>query len=810
MEQHRHRTTTSLKQSNKAFKSRHASKATLKDKSKGKVHRVSIKHAHKHASSKADRRNAAKLQQIKKREELMRGNRIFEGKTGVPRIVAVLSLCQDFTSVQIAQQLAQSLEETPPSDDHEGLFTIDCARFRQKMQLIVFPPMMSFYDILDACKVADFVVLGLSAEQEVGEFGESVLRAVQQQGLGNIIPVVPNLEDIPTAKRSGIRKSLSSFIQYFFPEDSKVHATDAVNEALNVVRSICTSHPKQQKWRDTHAYIVAEETQYDPNEQDGMLRVTGYVRGSRLSANRLIHIQNHGDFQIEKVSYKSSFIVKLMQISSCPIPSSHQETKMAVDTNGDANGHGMEAQAESVVLDTPTAERDDLVAENDPDFMGNEQTWPTEEEMRDAADNGIVRAGFPDAPKGTTPRRVKRVPKGTSDYQATWILDSEDEDEDNEDEEGDVDMQKDEDDAESDESEEYEYLQDDNASMAPVSESYQDMDEDEEQKQLDRYREEQRERRKMQDELEFPDEIDTPFDVPARTRFQRYRGLKSFRTSPWDPFENLPTDYARIFQFENQQRTNKRVLNATIAEGVKPGTRVHIYIRMSRDIADKLPSPARGELLTLFSLLQHEHKTSVLNFSVTKNTEYEDQVRSKEDLIIQIGFRRVRANPIFSQASGKGTNNVHKFERWFVDGTSVGTIFGPVTWGNAPVLVFKPGETSNEPPRLVGSGTLIDMDTTRIVAKRIILTGHPFKIHKKSATTRFMFFNRDDVLFFKPVQLYTKYGRRGHIIESLGTHGYFKAGFDGSLNAQDTVCMALYKRTFPKFSKLYRQGREET
>lgn len=35
--------------------------------------------------------------------------------------------------------------------------------------------------------------------------------------------------------------------------------------------------------------------------------------------------------------------------------------------------------------------------------------------------------------------------------------------------------------------------------------------------------------RKARENEQFPDEIDTPMDVAARIRFQRYRALKSFR-----------------------------------------------------------------------------------------------------------------------------------------------------------------------------------------------------------------------------------------------------------------------------------------
>jgi pre-rRNA-processing protein TSR1 len=127
-------------------------------------------------------------------------------------------------------------------------------------------------------------------------------------------------------------------------------------------------------------------------------------------------------------------------------------------------------------LSTPTAAADDLTAENTPDLMANEQTWPTEEEMA-AGQAESSRAGAGD-------RRVKRVPKGTSAYQAAWILDdetdAEDGDEDDEmDEDGDVEAQDNVvDEGEEDEEETEEVELDERR-----DEEHEDMDQEEEEKQ---------------------------------------------------------------------------------------------------------------------------------------------------------------------------------------------------------------------------------------------------------------------------------------------------------------------------------------
>ena len=137
--------------------------------------------------SKLDRRNQAKQKRATNHLDHTRANSVFAGRDGAPRIVAVIPLCEDVFVDAAIRGLNQSLDI---NDDivSPGLTQVHVDRFKQK--LVYMTVGRELVPVLDACRLADYVLLVLSAEQEVDEFGEDVIRCIESQGISNVFTAV--------------------------------------------------------------------------------------------------------------------------------------------------------------------------------------------------------------------------------------------------------------------------------------------------------------------------------------------------------------------------------------------------------------------------------------------------------------------------------------------------------------------------------------------------------------------------------------------------------------------------------------------
>lgn len=809
-EQHHHRSTT--KSTNKAFKTRHASKSALKERTKGKVDSLetgSRKTPHQQVMSKLTRRNQQKQKRISHSAKLAADGSVFTGRDGAPRIVAVVPLCEDVNSKSVITQLNSSVDLEAEVPEH-NTWRLEIPRFKQKLQYLT--PSRDLLECLDACRVADFVLFVLSAEEEVDELGERMLRCIESQGVSTVMMGVHNLNKVePAKKRPDVLKSLKSFATHFFASLEKVHDISSRQDGSNVMRSLCTTMPKGIRWRQDRSWVVPEEVKWE----DQQCHITGVVRGKNLKADRLLQVGDWGDFQIEK-------------ITAAPL-----ETKKK--SHAKANDMAVDAPEGDQVLETPTEDQDDLaelapeetLMDEDGMTMGAASLAPSERKHVLLDDH---RYFDEDEHPREEIAKPKRLPRGTSKYQAAWFLgdvsdsgsdlESVDGDDDDEDMDfgeapaaGPADGHFDETMREPTEAAPSEY---------PQSEMFQDRAIEEEADQLEQYRKQRRQ--EAEDDLEFPDEIELLPNMSAKERLAKYRGLKNMRTSPWDTEEDRPyepEEWSRLLEIADYKSAKNRILKESLEGGVKAGTRVSIQLRITPEQASELQ--AQPQPTSIFSLLRHEHKRTNVNTSITLSSDHPSPLKSKTQMVLQCGPRRMVVNPLFSQ-EGNTPNNVHKFNRFLHPGqTAVASFIGPIGWGSIPCLYFLPtvpGSTESDAVsdlanamqkptlELIATGTSLAPSTSRIVAKRVILTGHPYKINKKVVTIRYMFFNNEDVEYFKAIQLWTRRGRQGWIKETLGTHGYFKATFDGKINPMDAVALSLYKRVWPRSARSFQPGME--
>lgn len=736
------------------------------------------------ALSKTDRLNTMRQMRQMKKEDLLDRRRLGAyNRSPPPKVVVIIGFHEQADTLSLKRRLATACtgEDAGGIAAHIPATVVlpDWAKPGPgggKLRAQFIDPPRDMLAILDVVKCADLVlcVFGPHASLEEPAFdplGYKLLSALKSQGLPLALGVIHGPDDamLSAKKAAEARKFITRYFATEFGAETRLFPAIGNEEVKALVRGIGSSTPKEMSWRADRAYLLAQECEYSSTE--GILKLGGYIRGPGFRCKNLVHLTGHGDFA-------------LMRMAVAPDPCS------AV-----APRKGALPDVERIIDELK--EEPDLQRLQPYDPSMNEQTWPTAEELESASSStqktrqkGAKAIAAPDGAS---------VPIGDDD-------DMEDNAEENGEDEGGMDDDADSDGAASD------------AGTTPA-ETDDGWDVSSNMTGLDvpsaAMVESEKRRRALiarsKEDFEYPDEVDCPLDVPAKERFQKYRGLKSFRTSAWDPYEDLPVEYSRIWEFDafaSTGRAYKQKYFDDCDELVIPGkdgqedetgtAALYVTLYLRGVPPTVMETQARGVPFVLSSLLQCEQKVSVLQGTIARHGDYTEVMKSKQEIWLHCGFRRFMSRPTFSEVPKKAsTCKKFKFMRFLrQDDTAAISMYAPVMFPPCRLLMFV---NTEEGPELAGSGSITGADPKQLIIKRALLTGYPFKVHKAKCVSRFMFFNAPDIKWFKPVELSTKKGLRGHITESIGTHGYMKCRFNGQIKQDDTVCMNLYKRVYPKW-----------
>ncbi|KAG6928560.1 TSR1, 20S rRNA accumulation, -like protein L homeolog, partial [Chelydra serpentina] len=358
--------------------------------------------------TKPDRRHQALQLRRQRKEAVLAEKRSLGSKDGPPHLVVVVPLHAGVVTHDVLRLLQSDESALVHKSERAEGFVLLCPRFKQRWRFVT-PHTGNLHAVLDLAKAADTLLFVLDPLDGWDSTGDYCLSCLFAQGLPSYAVAVHGVADLPQKKQTDAKKKLGKAIEKRFPE-AKLFPLNTEQESLLLLRHLAAQKQRHLAFRDRRAYLLVQDAEFMPSHDSdlvGTLKVSGFVRGRTLNVNSLLHIVGHGDFQMS-------------QVDAPPDPFS-LNPRVAKDQQ--RKGQDMEIQDDSVIgavemeevikvlMKADPRRQESLQSEVIPDPMEGEQTWPTEEELKEAEESLKER------------RKVVKVPKGTSNYQAAWIVD---------------------------------------------------------------------------------------------------------------------------------------------------------------------------------------------------------------------------------------------------------------------------------------------------------------------------------------------------------------------------------------------------
>uniref|UniRef100_A0A8C1U1J2 TSR1 ribosome maturation factor n=1 Tax=Cyprinus carpio TaxID=7962 RepID=A0A8C1U1J2_CYPCA len=313
-QQQAHRPGT-YKQKNKQHKhGKHRTKGEIGRENKGRVAVMALTKKQRRETRKMDRRNKANQLRRNKKDLVLTEKRKLGSRDGPPHLVAVIALHAEVdagavTKILRGEGVGGVVHEDQGVTGAKDSFGLVLPRFKQRF-IFYRPDTADLHALLDVAKIADSLVFVLESTEGWDSYGEYCLSCFFAQGLPSHALVCQGVADLAVKKRSESRRVLSRLVESHFP-DARLFPVDSEQDATLLLRHLSAQKQRRLGFRSRRSHLLAQRATYIPNTSQnggggpatglGTLCVSGYIRGSPLQVNRLVHITGHGDFQLSQI-----------------------------------------------------------------------------------------------------------------------------------------------------------------------------------------------------------------------------------------------------------------------------------------------------------------------------------------------------------------------------------------------------------------------------------------------------------------------------------------------------------------------------
>ncbi len=253
--------------------------------------------------------------------------------------------------------------------------------------------------------------------------------------------------------------------------------------------------------------------------------------------------------------------------------------------------------------------------------------------------------------------------------------------------------------------------------------------------------------------------------------------------------------YRNRMEFSSEKGERRAVL-----EGHRLGHYVRIKLKGVSAALVRGCFSKPGVPLVVGGLLVQETGIGMIRCRVKRHRWSPGILKSNDPLVVSVGWRRFQTMPIYAMEDNDGR---HKFLKYTPEHMHCICVFhGPVCPPTTGIIAMQPvgskagsalGNLKGQRFGISLTGTLLELDASLRVVKKLKLVGHPQKIYKKTAFISGMFNSDVEASRFEGAALRTVSGLRGAVKKAVqGGGGSFRSTFEDRLLMSDVVFLRLW------------------